>query len=116
MTKKNKKSSHSRNKREENFVNEGKEASPTLIRTKLHRPPIPHDWVKRTQLLELLSQSLQRLITLVSAPAGYGKSVLVSSWLETSDCPGGWVSLDDEDNDPRQFLSYLLFNKIRTQR
>jgi LuxR family maltose regulon positive regulatory protein len=66
------------------------------------------DLVARTQLLQQLEQNRQRPLTLVCAPAGYGKSILVSHWLETCDCPSAWVSLDDKDNDLRQFLSYFL--------
>jgi LuxR family maltose regulon positive regulatory protein len=47
-------------------------------------------------------------MTLISAPAGYGKSVLASQWLETCACPGAWLSLDENDNDLRVFLTYLL--------
>ncbi len=47
-------------------------------------------------------------MTLVSAPAGYGKSTLVSHWLENADVPSGWLSLDEMDNDLRIFLSYFV--------
>ncbi|MCP4403278.1 MAG: AAA family ATPase, partial [bacterium] len=77
------------------------------IRTKLHRPPVTNDLVPRTQLLERLEYRRQRPLTLISAPAGYGKSTLVSSWLETNEYPGAWVSLDAEDSDLRLFLTYL---------
>jgi LuxR family maltose regulon positive regulatory protein len=48
-------------------------------------------------------------LTLVSAPAGYGKSTVVSSWLDECDLPHSWLSLDDGENDLRSFLSYFLF-------
>jgi LuxR family maltose regulon positive regulatory protein len=80
----------------------------TILRTKLHRPPVPRDYVHRPRLLEYLDKRRERPLTLVSAPAGYGKSVLISSWLETCGSPGAWFSLDEQDNDLRQFLSYLL--------
>ena len=79
-----------------------------ILRAKLHRPAVPADLVPRVALLQQLERGRQRPLTLVSAPAGYGKSVLVSSWLETCECASAWVSLDDEDNDLRQFLSYFL--------
>jgi len=79
-----------------------------LIRTKLQRPPIVGEHVHRSQLLERLDQRLQRPLTLVTAPAGYGKSTLVSCWLETCDLPAAWLSLDETDNDLHLFLSYLL--------
>ena len=80
----------------------------TILRTKLHRPPIPGADVHRPRLLEYLDQRRERPLTLVSAPAGYGKSVLISSWLETCDVPNAWLSLDEHDADLRQFLLYFL--------
>ncbi len=84
--------------------------SPTipLIRTKLLRPPVDGDHVHRSSLLKRLDQRLQRPLTLVTAPAGYGKSTLVSCWLGACDIPAAWLSLDETDNDLHLFLSYLL--------
>ena len=79
-----------------------------LIRTKLQRPPIIGEHVHRSQLLERLDQRRQRPLTLVTAPAGYGKSTLVSCWLEACGFPAAWLSLDETDNDLHLFLSYLL--------
>lgn len=73
--------------------------------TKLHRPKVGRDYVHRQSLLDRLNQSLDRPFTLVSAPAGYGKSTLISSWLDLIDIPAAWLSLDDKDNDFREFLS-----------
>jgi LuxR family maltose regulon positive regulatory protein len=47
-------------------------------------------------------------LTLVTAPAGYGKSTLVSHWLQNCESPSAWVSLDDSDSDARLFLDYLV--------
>ena len=63
-----------------------------LIQTKLYRPPIQSDFISRPQLLEQFDGWQQRPLTLVSAPAGYGKSMLVSSWLELLDVPAAWIS------------------------
>jgi LuxR family maltose regulon positive regulatory protein len=52
-------------------------------------------------------------LTLISAPAGYGKNTLASCWLAARDCPGAWLSLDERDNDLRLFLTYFL-EAIRT--
>jgi LuxR family maltose regulon positive regulatory protein len=79
-----------------------------ILRTKLHRPPVLPDIVPRPRLVDLLEAGRHRPLTLISAAAGYGKSTLASQWLETTDCLGGWVSLDEGDNDPRLFLTYLL--------
>ena len=64
-----------------------------LIHSKLHRPPLVENHVHRQHLLNQLDQRLQRPVTLVSAPAGYGKTSLVISWLEMSGSPNAWISL-----------------------
>lgn len=79
-----------------------------ILGTKLHRPPVPPDLVPRSQILEGLTNLDKRSLTLISASAGYGKSTLVSSWLETCACPYTWLSLDEDDNDLRVFLRYFL--------
>jgi len=79
-----------------------------ILRTKLHRPTVERVHVHRPYLLERLEQGLQHPLTLVSAPAGYGKTLPVACWLEASDMPSAWVSLDEGDNQLRLFLSYLL--------
>ena len=79
-----------------------------ILETKLNRPLIPDEMVPRRKLLCRLDKRRRRPLTLVSAPAGYGKSVLISSWLEASDCPGAWVSLDKNDNNLRLFVAYFL--------
>jgi len=80
----------------------------TLLSTKLHRPQMTKDHLHRQRLLDRLEKNRQRPLTLVSAPAGYGKSTLLSCWLQTCETPGTWVSLDNNDNDLRVFLSYFL--------
>jgi LuxR family maltose regulon positive regulatory protein len=80
----------------------------SLLRTKLHRPPVSADYVHRSRILESLDREWVRPLTLVSAPAGYGKSILISGWLDTIDRSGAWLSLDEKDNDLRRFLSYFL--------
>ena len=79
-----------------------------ILRTKLHRPRVPKDHVHRARLVERLEERRYRPLTLVSAPAGYGKSTVVSCWLERCDCPSGWVSLHEQDNDLRLFLTYFV--------
>jgi len=84
-------------------------AAESILQTKLHRPPTPPDLVPRTGLLEQLEAGRVRPLTLVSAPAGYGKSISISSWLETcSDWPNAWLSLDESDRNLRQFLGYFV--------
>ena len=79
-----------------------------LLQIKLQRPRVPRTIVPRTALLEMLEANTERPLTLISAPAGYGKSVLMSSWLEESCFPSAWISLDHRDNDFRSFVAYFL--------
>jgi len=86
----------------------GAKTNLAIIRTKLRRPPMVAKLVHRQRLFNLLDLRLPRPLTLVSAPAGYGKTVLVSSWLESSSRPSAWLSLDENDNDLRLFPIYFL--------
>ena len=60
------------------------------------------------RLIERLNEGLHRKLTLISAPAGFGKTTLVSAWLASCDRPVAWLSLDEGDNDPTRFLTYLV--------
>ena len=79
-----------------------------ILHTKLHPPVAPVDFVTRPKLVKRLDERRGRPLTLVSAPAGYGKSTLVSSWLTGCNGAGVWISLDENDNNPHQFITYLL--------
>ena len=83
---------------------------PTLLNTKLFIPPSRPDSVPRPRLYDLVERGLRGKLTLVAAPAGFGKSSLVSAWraAKPDPAPIGWVSLDDTDNDPLRFWSYVL--------
>ena len=78
-----------------------------MLRTKLHRPPVTREHVYRDHLIDLLDKNLYKPCTLVSAGAGYGKSMLVSSWVEKSKIPCAWLSISDDDNDLRIFIEGL---------
>ena len=104
----------------------------TLLRTKLYVPPLRPNRVPRPHLIRRLNQGLQfgHKLTLVSAPAGFGKTTLVSEWVNQKAEGGGmkdepeetnhpssfiiypsklaWLSLDEGDNDPARFLAYLV--------
>lgn len=79
-----------------------------LLYTKLHPPPVREKQVARGRLLEKLDTALNQRLTLVCAPAGYGKTTLLSQWVERRAEPVGWVSLDRSDNDLAQFLRYFF--------
>ena len=83
----------------------------TLVETKLRAPRTRPDLVERPRLHELLDRGEGRKLTLVSAPAGFGKTTLLVEWLvgrSGSGRSGVWLSLDGSDNDPARFLSYLV--------
>jgi LuxR family maltose regulon positive regulatory protein len=85
-----------------------------LLSTKLNPPSLRPAHVPRPRLLKQLNRELQtdgrftRKLTLVSAPAGYGKTTLVAEWLDGQRFPVAWFSLDESDNDPLRFLTYLI--------
>jgi len=81
---------------------------PLHINTKLYRPPVTEDFVPRPQLQTQLDRIHLRPFSLFSAPAGYGKTTLLSAWLENCDCPNAWLSLDENDNHLATFLAYFL--------
>ena len=79
-----------------------------LLSTKLHIPPSRAQQIPRPRLLELLNQGSHKKLTIVSAPSGYGKTTLLCQWLAGHNLPYAWLSLDEADNDPVRFLSYLV--------
>jgi LuxR family transcriptional regulator, maltose regulon positive regulatory protein len=79
-----------------------------IIATKTFMPPPRPDAVLRPRLAALLNEGRQRQLTLVSAPAGFGKTSLVSQWITSCGWPAAWLSLDPGDNDPARFLAYLI--------
>jgi len=89
-----------------------------LLETKFHIPLWRSDGVMRPRLLDQLQAGLieQRKLTLVSAPAGYGKTTLITSWLNsfTESTRNIWLSLEKSDNEPARFLSYwaTAWNRI----
>ena len=64
--------------------------------------------VPHARLVERLNEGLQRKLSLISAPAGFGKTTLVSAWTAGSDRRVAWLSLDEGDNDLTPFLIYLV--------
>ncbi len=79
-----------------------------LLATKLHVPRPRTRLVPRAHLVERLQQGMARQLTLVSAPAGFGKTTLLAQWLAENGLPVAWLSLEAEDNDPTRFLAYLI--------
>jgi DNA-binding MarR family transcriptional regulator len=79
-----------------------------LLATKLTIPPVRSDLVARPRLVRSLEACMEHPLTLLAAPAGFGKTVLLSAWARQQQQSVGWVSLDSSDNDPAQFWTYVL--------
>ncbi len=87
-----------------------------LLQTKLHRPSITSGLIDRPRLLKQLNSNINRPLTLVLASAGFGKTTLVSAWLESMAAgqsaaaafPAAWLSLDENDSDLNLFIRYFI--------
>ncbi len=88
-----------------------------LLQTKLNQPPITRGLIDRPRLFAQLSSSIDHPLTLICAPAGYGKTTLACSWLEhtaaargeePASLPSAWLSLDEEESDLNLFLRYFI--------
>src|SRR5437667_7308883 len=85
--------------------------STPILATKLYLPRLRPNVVSRPRLLERLNEGLHRKLTLIAAPASFGKTTLVSEWVEAIARPRtrtAWLSLDEGENDPARFLAYLV--------
>src|SRR5512137_1368410 len=91
--------------------------SQILLQTKLHRPRLPHNLIVRSRLKEEFNQVIDHQLTMVCAPAGFGKTTLVCTWLEemkpgkavgAAAKPAAWLSLDENDSDLHLFLRYFI--------
>src|SRR5215510_3916810 len=82
----------------------------SILATKLYIHPPRPKVVQRPHLIQRLNEALHDTpgVTLISAPAGFGKTTLVSEWVADCERPAAWLSLDDGDNDPARFLAYLI--------
>jgi LuxR family maltose regulon positive regulatory protein len=79
-----------------------------LLISKYATPQLPTNHITRQRLYTLVEQGIKRKLTLISAPAGFGKTTLLSHWVRMSDNPSCWVTLDAQDNDVGWFISYLI--------
>jgi LuxR family maltose regulon positive regulatory protein len=82
-----------------------------LLETKLRIPRGRRRLVARPRLIERLSRAAESALTLVSAPAGFGKTTLLTEWLASAPAEGptvAWLSLDQRDNDPTLFWTYFV--------
>src|SRR5512139_2646448 len=81
-----------------------------ILATKLFAPPPRPQLVLRPRLIEQLNKGLlsSRKLSLISAPAGFGKTTLASAWIANCGKRVAWLSLDEGDSDPVRFISYLI--------
>jgi LuxR family maltose regulon positive regulatory protein len=86
----------------------GRHFKQILIQTKLNRPTIGTNSVERPRLESRLDDALKGRVTLITAPAGYGKTTLVLQWLDHRQIPAAWFAVDETDNDPDRFLRYFV--------
>ena len=82
--------------------------STPILATKLYIPIPRPKIVLRPRLIDQLNMGLHRKLTIISAPAGFGKTTLVSEWIASCERPVAWLSLDEGDNDLARFLTYLI--------
>ncbi len=82
--------------------------STPILATKLYIPPPRPNRITRPRLLERLHAGLHKKLTLISAPAGFGKTALVGEWVASCRAQVAWLSLDERDSDPICFLTYLV--------
>ena len=84
--------------------------SAPILTTKLYIPPHRTGLVSRQRLVDCLNGCLAvgRKLALISAPAGFGKTTLVSEWIAACGIPAAWLSLDEQDGDPKRFLAYFI--------
>ena len=79
-----------------------------LLMTKLHIPRLRRGLVSRPRLVAQLDDGFTRPLTVIAAPAGFGKTTLIADWLAQRDLPAAWVALDSGDDDPARFWSYVI--------
>jgi len=80
----------------------------SLLVTKLQIPRVSSEFMVRPRITKVFRDGLENKLTLVSAPAGFGKTTSVSKWLGDISKPAAWLSLNREDNDPYQFWRYMM--------
>src|SRR5574339_906468 len=84
------------------------ELRPPLLKTKLSVPRLPGQFIHRPRLTERIEQGVKGPLTLLTAPAGFGKTNLLIEWTTKTDLPVAWLSIDNDDNDTSRFIRYAI--------
>ena len=79
-----------------------------ILDTKLFIPEIKSELVRRQRLIARMNDGIDKRLILISAPAGFGKTTLLSEWVSQSDVPAAWISIDPSDNDPINLIRYII--------
>jgi LuxR family transcriptional regulator, maltose regulon positive regulatory protein len=93
---------------ERDELNRSAAPGPIVLETKLTRPPVRAEYVPRRDLIEALREGATRLLTVLTAPPGFGKTTLLAAWSADHAVRVAWLSLDDDDNDPARFFVHLV--------
>ncbi|MEO1289601.1 MAG: helix-turn-helix transcriptional regulator, partial [Chloroflexota bacterium] len=83
-------------------------ATEPLLMMKVKMPRIHADVLQRPHLLDKLRARRHEVLTLITAPAGFGKTTLAYLWAQAMACPVAWLAIDERDNDPKRFWTYLV--------
>jgi LuxR family maltose regulon positive regulatory protein len=84
------------------------ELKPPLLRTKISIPRLPGEFVHRLRLTERIHQGVKGPLTLLVAPAGFGKTNLLIEWTKETDLPVAWLTIDSDDNELSRFIRYAI--------
>jgi LuxR family maltose regulon positive regulatory protein len=79
-----------------------------LIKTKFFIPELQENLIEKNKVFEKLNEGLKKKLTIITAPAGFGKSTFITQWLKAKNIGAAWLSLDAEDNNLKRFLIYLI--------
>ncbi len=88
--------------------NEASRKKENILHIKLMPPRLQPSAIPRDHLIRRLDNSLGRKLTVLRAPTGFGKTTLVSMWMASRDFASAWVTLDENDNDPSRFWTYVV--------
>ncbi len=84
------------------------ELRPPLLKTKISVPRLPGEFIHRPRLTDRINQGVKCPLTLINAPAGFGKTNLLTEWTRQTNLPVAWLSIDSDDNDTGRFIRYAI--------